>query len=65
MAEDNRAKLEAELGAAERALRDTLAFLSDDRNLTGEGIAEREDLLRELEAIERDLEAIRQEHRAG
>ena len=62
MDEERRERLEAELESAERVLRDILGFLSDDRNLTGEGIATREDLLGELEAIELDLEAIRQEH---
>jgi hypothetical protein len=37
-------------------------FISDDRHLTGEGIAARDVLLGEIEAIEQDLEAIRQEH---
>ncbi len=65
MAEDNRSKLEADLEAAERALRDALDFLSDDGNLTDKGIAARESLLRELEEIERNLEAVRQEHGLG
>lgn len=63
MAEDNRAKLEAELEAAKSMLRDALDFLSDDRHLTDKGISAREDLLRELETIEQGLEAVRQEHR--
>ncbi len=63
MAEDNRQRLEAELEAVKRALRDNLDFLNDDRNLTEKGIAAREDLRREIEEIERDLEAVRQEHR--
>lgn len=62
MDEERRGLLEAELEAAERALRDILGFLSDDRNLTEEGVAAREDLLGELEAIEQDLEAVRREH---
>jgi hypothetical protein len=40
-----------------------LEFINDDRHLTDQGIAAREALLREIEAIEQDLEAIRQEHR--
>ncbi len=63
MAEDNRQRLEAELEVVKRALRDNLDFLNDDRNLTEKGIAAREDLRREIEEIERDLEAVRQEHR--
>jgi hypothetical protein len=65
VAEDNRSKLEADLEATRRSLRDALDFLSDDRHLTDKGIAARESLLRELEEIERDLEAVRQEHRLG
>ena len=44
---------------------DALDFLSDDHNLTDKGKAARESLLSELEEIERDLEAVRQEHRLG
>jgi hypothetical protein len=51
------------LEATERAIRDALDFISDDRNLTDKGIAAREALLGEIEAIEQDLEAIKQEHR--
>ena len=47
--------LKAELESAERALRDALDFLMDDRHLTDKGIAEREALLRELQEIERDV----------
>ncbi len=65
MTEDNRSKLEAELEAVERSLRDALDFLSDDGNLTDKGRAAREGLLREIEPIEQDLEAIRQEHGRG
>ena len=61
MAEDNRAKLEA----VRRSLRDALEFLSDDHHLTDKGKAARVSLLREIEEIERDLEAVRQEHRRG
>jgi predicted nucleic acid-binding Zn-ribbon protein len=60
---DDRSKLEAELETARRSLRDALDFLSDDRHLTDKGRAAREGLLREIETIEQDLEAIRQEHR--
>jgi hypothetical protein len=62
---DNRSKLEADLEATRRSLRDALDFLSDDRHLTDKGRAAREDLLREIETIEQDLEAIRQEHGRG
>jgi predicted nucleic acid-binding Zn-ribbon protein len=65
MAEDKRAKLEGELESAERTLRDALDFMNDDRYLTPEGIAKREVLRKDVEAIERDLEAIRQEHGLG
>ena len=65
MAEENRPKLEAELEAVERSLRDALEFLSDDHNLTEKGKAARERLLGELEEIERDREAVRQEYRRG
>jgi hypothetical protein len=50
------------LESTKRALRNTLEFINDDRHLTDQGIAAREALLGEIEAIERDLEAIRQEH---
>jgi hypothetical protein len=39
-----------------------IEFIKYDRNLTDDGMAAREVLLEEIEAIERDLEAIRQEH---
>jgi hypothetical protein len=39
-----------------------LEFINNDRHLTDEGIAARDVLLGEREAIEQDLEAIRQEH---
>jgi hypothetical protein len=57
-------ELRRELEETERVLGDALDFLMDDRHLTDEGIAAREVLLRELEEIERDVEAVRQEHRA-
>jgi hypothetical protein len=60
---ERRERLEADLESAKRVLRDALDFVNDDRNLTAKGIAAREELLREVEAIEQDLEAIRQEHR--
>jgi hypothetical protein len=44
-------------------MHNVLEFINDDRHLTDQGIAAREALLREIEAIEQDLEAIRQEHR--
>lgn len=63
MDEDKRAKLEAELESVQRVLRDTLAWIGDDRHLTQRGIAAREDLYAELDKINQDLEAVRQEHR--
>ena len=65
MAKDERLRLESELEAVQNTLRDALGFLGDDRNLTNEGIAARAALLREIEEIEKDVEAARQEHRAG
>jgi hypothetical protein len=59
MTEDDRPKLEAELEAVERALRDALDFLSDDGHLTDKGVAARETLLREITEIKQDLEAVR------
>jgi hypothetical protein len=50
------------LESTKRTLRNALDFINDDRHLTDQGIAAREALLEEIEAIERDLEAIRQEH---
>jgi hypothetical protein len=50
------------LEATKRTLRGALKFINDDRYLTDQGIAAREALLEEIEAIEQDLEAIRQEH---
>ena len=50
------------LESTKRTLRGALEFINDDRHLTEEGIAAREALLGEIEAIEQDLEAIRQEH---
>jgi len=64
MREDQR-ELRERLESAKSALRDALDFINDDENLTPEGRAARERLLRALEAIERDLEAVRQEHLLG
>jgi hypothetical protein len=50
------------LESTRRSLQNALEFIKDDRNLTDDGMAAREVLLEEIEAIERDLEAIRQEH---
>jgi hypothetical protein len=50
------------LESTKRTVRNALEFVNDDRHLTDEGIAAREALLGEIEAIEQDLEAIRQEH---
>ena len=51
------------LESTKRTLRNALVFIDDDRHLTEEGIAARKALVGEIEAIEQDLEAIRQEHR--
>jgi hypothetical protein len=56
------AELLERLEATKRSLRNVLVFISDDRYLTDEGIAARETLIGQIEAIEQDLEAIRQEH---
>ena len=56
------AELLERLEATKRSLRGALKFINDNRHLTDEGIAAREALLGEIEAIEQDLEAIRQEH---
>jgi hypothetical protein len=53
------------LESTKRTLRNALDFINDDRHLTDDGIAARTALLAEIEAIEQDLEAIRQEHRRG
>jgi hypothetical protein len=63
MDEEKRARLEAELESVEQTLRDALDFINDDRHLTSKGIALREALRREMEEIEENTEAIRQEHR--
>jgi len=49
------------LEATKRTLQSAPDFI-DDRNLTDDGRAAREVLLGKIGAIERDLEAIRQEH---
>jgi hypothetical protein len=56
------AELLERLEAIERTLHNALEFITDNRHLTDEGIAAREVLRAEIEAIEQDLEAIRQEH---
>jgi len=56
------AELLERLEATKRTLRNALEFINDDRHLTDQGIAARKVLLGEIEAIEQDLEAIRQEH---
>ena len=48
--------------SARRTLRGALDFINNDCYLTDEGITAREALLEEIEAVEHDLEAIRQEH---
>ena len=59
------AELLERLEATKRTLHNALEFINDDRNLTDEGIAAREVLLGEIEAIEQDLEAIRQDRTPG
>jgi hypothetical protein len=56
------AELLERLGATKRTLGNALEFINDDRHLTNQGMAARKVLLEEIEAIEQDLEAIRQEH---
>jgi hypothetical protein len=56
------AELLERLEATKRTLRNALEFINNDRHLTDEGIAARDVLLGEIEAIEQDLEVIRQEH---
>jgi hypothetical protein len=56
------AELLERLETTKRTLQNALDFINDDRHLTEEGIVAREVLLEELEGIERDLEAIKQEH---
>jgi hypothetical protein len=55
------AELLERLESTKRTLHNALEFIND-RHLTVQGIAAREALLGEIEAIEQDLEAIRQEH---
>ena len=67
MGEDERAKLkklQAELESTQEVLREAMDFINDDRKLTVEGIRLREALRREMEEIKKDVEAVRQEHRA-
>jgi uncharacterized protein YicC (UPF0701 family) len=56
------AELLERLEAMKRTLHNALEFITDDRHLTDEGKAARKVLRGEIEAIEQDLEAIRQEH---
>jgi hypothetical protein len=56
------AELLERLESTKRNLHHALEFINADRHLTDQGIAAREALLGEIEAIEQDLEAIRQEH---
>jgi predicted nucleic acid-binding Zn-ribbon protein len=55
------AELLERLESTKRTLRNAMEFINDDRHLTDEGIAAREALLEEIETIEQNLEAIRQE----
>jgi hypothetical protein len=67
MDEDKHAKLkklQAELESTQEVLREAMDFINDDRKLTVEGIRLREALRREMEEIKKDVEAVRQEHRA-
>jgi hypothetical protein len=50
------------LESTKRTLHNALEFINDDRHLTDEGVAAREALREEVEAVEHDLEAVRQEH---
>ena len=66
MDEDQRAKLErlrAELERKEHLIREAMDLINDDRNITVEGLRLREALRREMEEIEKNTEARRQEHR--
>jgi hypothetical protein len=56
------AALLAGLEATKRSLRNALDFVDENHHLLDEGIVAREALIGELEEIEQDLEAIRQEH---
>ena len=56
------AELLERLESTKRTLHNALVFINDDTHLTDQGTAARETLLEEIEAIEQDLEAIRQEH---
>jgi hypothetical protein len=51
-----------ELHDVSRELRNIEGFIDDDRNLTDQGIAAREDLRRDIEEIDRDADAVWQEH---
>jgi hypothetical protein len=59
------AELLERLETTKQTLQKALDFINDDHHLTDEGIVAREALLEELEGIERDLEAIKQEHGLG
>jgi hypothetical protein len=66
MDEEKRAKLRAmrdELERKQQVIREAMDFINDDRHLTAEGIRLRESLYREMGEIEKDTEAVRQEHR--
>jgi hypothetical protein len=56
------AELLERLEATKRTLHNALDFINEDRYLTDQGKAARKVLLEEIEAIEQDLEAIKQEH---
>jgi hypothetical protein len=62
MTDENTKELQERLERLKELHRRVLDFLGDDRNLTDKGIAARDEFLREREAIQQDLEAIRQEH---
>jgi hypothetical protein len=53
------AELLERLESTRRTLHNALEFISDDCHFTDQGIAARETLLGEIEAIEQDQEAIR------
>ncbi len=50
------------LESTSRSLNRALAFITDDRHLTGQREAARTVLREEIDAVERDLEAVKQEH---
>jgi hypothetical protein len=62
MSETYAAELLERLEATKRSLRNALEFINDDGNLSDQDRAASEVLLEEIEATERDLEAVKKEH---